>query len=171
MFATLLGALPRPPLPADAAPRELLAAAVRAQESAGLEPLTDGGFGIGDSVVERWRTTAALTDRPVKQVLLGPYSAGRAAVAAASSGPRARARTAAQADNIARAAATLASAETLRADLLALAAAGCSFVEIHEPAATGIGADEVQRALSTTWRAGTRGAILPPRIAQAAGSA
>ena len=95
MFATLLGSLPRPPLPANAEPEELLVAIVRAQEAAGLEPVTDGGFGIGASVAERWRATAALTDRPVKQALLGPYSAGRAAVAVAGSGSAAQAGTAA----------------------------------------------------------------------------
>lgn len=131
MFATLLGSLPRPPLAADAGPEELLAAVLRAQEEAGLEPVSDAGFGIGDSVAERWRTTAGLTDRVVKVALLGPYSPGRQAAGAAGA---------------ARAEATLAAVETLRAELLALAAAGCPFIEIHEPAATGIGADEVERA-------------------------
>lgn len=139
MFATLLGPLPRPPLAPGASPDELLAAVVRAQEAAGLEPLTDGGFGIGASVVARWRATAALTDRAVKQVLLGPYSAGRAASAEAGAGAGSGASAGAEA--------TLAAAETLRADLLSLVGAGCPFIEIHEPAATGIGVDEVQRAL------------------------
>ena len=47
MFATLLGALPRPPLAADASIDELVEAAVRAQEAAGLEPVTDGGLAPG----------------------------------------------------------------------------------------------------------------------------
>ncbi len=137
MFATLLGALPRPPLPADAGPEQLLVEVVRAQEAAGLEPIVDAGFGIGDRIVDRWRATAALTDRPVKQALLGPYSTGRAADAWAGPG----------AGDDARTEATLAAAATLQADLLALAAAGCPFIEIHEPAAIGIGADGVERAL------------------------
>ena len=170
MFATLLGSLPRPPLPADARPEELLVAVVRAQEAAGLEPVTDGGFGIGASVVERWRATAALTDRPVKQALLGPYSAGRAAIAAAGTAAQTEVGgTAAQTEVTLAAAAqtgvggteaqtevggtaaqtevTLAAAESLHADLLALAAAGCPLIEIHEPAATDIAADDFQRAL------------------------
>jgi len=42
MFATLLGSLPRPALGADASRRAFVEAAVRAQEAAGIEPLTDG---------------------------------------------------------------------------------------------------------------------------------
>jgi hypothetical protein len=115
MFGTLLGPLPRPPLPDTATPAELLATVVRAQEAAGLEPITDAGFGVGDDAVTRWVATAARTDRPVKAVLEGPYSSGVAA-------------------------------EAIRAQLLALAAAGCLLVEIHEPAAVDIGADEAKRA-------------------------
>lgn len=122
MFATLLGPLPRPPLPEDAKPTELLAAAVRAQESADLEPVTDGGFGVGESIVDRWRATSALTDRPVKAVLPGPYSSGLTGLAA------------------------VAAIEATRADLAALVQAGCPFIEIHEPAATGIGSDEAERS-------------------------
>lgn len=114
MFGTLLGSLPRPPLPAGAAPAALLAAVVRAQEAAGLEPITDAGFGVADSAVERWRATAALTDRPVKAVLTGPYSTGLPA-------------------------------EAIRDEILALAAAGCPLIEIHEPAAVTIGSDPAKR--------------------------
>jgi hypothetical protein len=50
-----------------------LAAVVRAQEDAGLEPIIDAGFGVG-----RPRSIAGahggLTNRPVKAVLDGPYS-------------------------------------------------------------------------------------------------
>ncbi len=148
MFATLLGSLPRPPLTADAEPEELLVAIIRAQEAAGLEPIVDAGFGIGVSVVERWLTTAALTDRPAKQALLGPYSTGRTSVAgvAGGAGSGAPAGAAEQADDAARTEATLSAAEALRTDLLALAAAGCPYIEIHEPAATKIGTDEARRA-------------------------
>jgi methionine synthase II (cobalamin-independent) len=131
MFATLLGSLPRPPLDDAAAPGELLAAVVRAQEAAGLEPLIDGGFGIGESLAERWRAMAALTDRLVKQAVLGPYSRARAPGA----NPGAVAEV------------TMAIVEPLRLELLDLVAAGCPMIEIHEPAATAIGADDVQRAL------------------------
>lgn len=128
MFATLLGPLPRPPLPDDATPDELLIAVVRAQEAAGLEPITDGGFGVGETPLDRWRATAALTDRPVKATALGPYSAARTI------------RAPGDLDH-----ATMAAADLLRIDLLALAAAGCPFIEIHEPAAAGIGSDARER--------------------------
>ena len=126
MFATLLGPLPRPPLPDDAGPTELLRAVVRAQETAGLEPVTDGGFGVGATPAERWQATARLTDRPVKAVLTGPCSRGQATTT-----PEA---------------ATDATIDAVRAELLELLAAGCAFVEVHEPAATRIGSDEVARA-------------------------
>lgn len=129
MFATLLGSLPRPPLAADAAPMELLVAVVGAQEDAGLEPICDAGFGVGEGVVERWMATAALTDRPVKAALIGPYSRERSAEAA-----------------LATVDAALAAADELRVDLLALVAAGCPMIEIHEPAAIAIGANEAQRS-------------------------
>jgi methionine synthase II (cobalamin-independent) len=95
----------------------LLEAVVRAQEAAGLEPITDAGFGVGDSPAERWRVTAALTDRPVKAALEGPYSSVRAA-----------------------------GADALRPELVDLIAAGCPYIEIHEPAATGIGTDAAERS-------------------------
>jgi methionine synthase II (cobalamin-independent) len=122
MFATLLGPLPRPPLAPDASPEELLRAVIAAQQAAGLEPLTDGGFGIGDTPVERWRGTAALTDRPVKEVVAGPWSAAGAI------------------DEV------MAVATALNEDLRALAAAGCPYIEVHEPDATAIGTDEAARA-------------------------
>src|SRR5258705_11987678 len=78
MFATLLGALPRPAIAAGAPIEALVEAAVRAQEAAGLEPVTNGGFGPADDPVAAWRATARLTERSVKQVVGGPYTAGRA---------------------------------------------------------------------------------------------
>jgi len=122
MITTLLGSLPRPPLAASASPGELLAAVVRAQEEAGLDPISDAGFGVGETAVARWAATSALTGRPVKAVLPGPYS---------------RERTPA---------ATLAAADAIRLDVVALAAAGCPLIEIHEPAAIGIGTDEAERS-------------------------
>lgn len=115
MFGTLLGPLPRPPLPDGATPVELLTAVVRAQEAAGLEPITDAGFGVGEDAVARWKATAALTDRPVKAVVMGPYSTGERV-------------------------------EAIREVIRALAAAGCLLIEIHEPAAIGIGTDAARRA-------------------------
>jgi hypothetical protein len=95
----------------------LLEAVVRAQEAAGLEPITDAGFGVGDSAVERWRATTALTGRPVKAALEGPFSRARAD-----------------------------GADALRPELLALVAAGCPYIEIHEPGAIRIGADAADRS-------------------------
>lgn len=134
MFATLLGGLPRPPLPDDAPSDDLVAAAVHAQEAAGLELLVDGGLWGNvelDTVVERWHATAALTDIVVKAVVLGPWSATRAAIADhAAESP---------ADDLARA------ADATNAVLRELAAAGCPLVEVHEPAATSLGSDPPMR--------------------------
>lgn len=136
MFASLLGPLPRPPLH-DNEDRYALVAVIRAQEAAGLEPIIDAGFGKASSVVERWQYTASLTDRLVKQALVGPYSVGIA------TGPtNGRSATAdALADEV------MAAAVALNADLVALVAAGCPFIEIHEPGAIEIGADESRRSL------------------------
>lgn len=123
MFATLLGGLPRPPLAATATPDEVLEAVVRVQVEAGLEPISDGGFGVGATPAERWTRTAALTGKLVKQVLVGPYSAAHDAPESA-----------------------LAAADALRSEIQALVAAGCPMIEIHEPAATGIATDEALRA-------------------------
>lgn len=127
MFATLLGPLPRPPLPDDAAPEAILDAVLSLQAEHGLEPVTDGGWpmpvgprgpvgppGLG-SPVAAWRSTAARADRLVKAVVVGPYSAGTPAAA-------------------------------VRRQLLDLAAAGCRWIEVHEPAAVSIGEDETARA-------------------------
>ena len=131
MFATLLGSLPRPPLPAAAPLRALVEAVVRAQESAGLEPLTDGGLFDPADPVAAWEATAALTERAVKQAIGGPYTAGRSG----------RGTVAQRTMDI------LARAGDLNDTLRALAAAGCPMIEIHEPAATTIGADAAERAL------------------------
>ena len=139
MFATLLGALPAP---RTGDPAAALSAVVAAQEAAGLEPLADGrgaldlGAGQSDTVagpVERWRATAALTQRAVKQVLRGPWSAVVGADPTMGSEPRARA--------------VLARAEAIREQVLALAAAGCPLVEIEETDADRIGPDEGARRL------------------------
>lgn len=130
MFATLLGALPRPPLPVDAPPDALVEAAVRAQEAAALDPVTDGRPPADRDIARAWEATQGLTERAVKQAVTGPYTAAR-------SGAAGRDRTRA----------TLDRATALNACLRELAAAGCPLIEIHEPAATEIGADEGERAL------------------------
>jgi len=131
MFATLLGPLPRPPLAADARVDDLVTAAVRAQEAAGLEPLTDGGLRGDEPPLTAWLATAGLTDRAVKQVLAGPYTGGRAGGG----------------DAAARTARTLDLASRGNAVIKELATAGCPLVEVHEAAAVAIGTDEAERAL------------------------
>lgn len=128
MFATLLGPLPRPPLPESAgrpgsARRRLaeIEAALTLQVEEDLVPLTDGGFGAGD--VPAWREAAGRIDRAVKAVLVGPWSAAGGDAAAA-----------------------ITAARTLRDRVAAFAAAGCPLVEVHEPLAVSIGTDPVARA-------------------------
>jgi methionine synthase II (cobalamin-independent) len=154
MFATLLGGLPRPPLP-DGHEIEradeldvLVELAIRAQEAAGLEPITDGrlrdpafervGAAIvgstepaGSITVGAWRFAAGLTNRAVKQTLPGPYTLGSAGRERA--GDRERR--------------TMAAAEGLRREVETLAAAGCRLIEIEEVDANQIGEDEVERRL------------------------
>ena len=146
MFATLLGGLPRPDPELDRA----IELAVRAQEEAGLEPITDGRLRDPDfdrlaaalaesdwagraiaSVVEAWRAVAASTDRAAKQALPGPYSVGRRPASEST-------------DRLER---TLGVAGSLAATVEALAAAGCPLVEIEETEAHHIGADEDERRL------------------------
>jgi hypothetical protein len=115
MFATLLGPLPRPALPDDADPESLLDAVLELQVEHGLEPLTDGG----------WPLDA--TD----PVAAWRSTAGRTdrLVKAVIDGPLTSGRPAAD----------------VRAVLLDLADAGCRWIEIHEPSATTIDADPVNR--------------------------
>src|SRR5438094_288969 len=84
------------------------------------------------AVVGAWRAAAAATDRPVKQVLAGPYSAGRDG---APSRP-------------------VELAESLRVTVVALAEAGCPFIEIDESAAEAIAvvAGERQRFVEAHHR-------------------
>lgn len=149
VFGTLLGPLPWPSAipPADGASGATLDAAVRAaidaQVAAGLEPVTDGGLRHADPfapafatdaavwAVEDWRFSASCTDVIVKQALPGPYTVGRRA-ADASAG-------------LAVDEACQAAAVALRERILALIASGCPYIEIHEPDATRIGADNAER--------------------------
>lgn len=116
MFATLLGSLPRPPLADDAVPEALLDAVLALQAEHGLEPLTDAGWAL-----DRGDAVAAWQ-----------ASAGRTdrLVKAVVEGPFTSGRPAAE----------------MRAALLALADVGCRWIEVHEPAAAGIGADPDARA-------------------------
>ena len=168
MFATLLGSLPAPVL--DEGGEELddiVRIAIRAQEAAGLEPITDGrlrerlgGSRVGaartdargddagaesgmvhaSTVVAGWRFAAGETDRAVKQALLGPYSIGWRLAGGRRGGVEREAATE-------RAAATEHAAERLRAVVLELAAAGCPLIEIEETDAHRIRDDPSERAL------------------------
>lgn len=127
MFATLLGPLPRPPLPDDAAPDALLDAVLALQVEHGLEPLTLAGWGIApDDPVASWRAAAARTDRLVKSVVVGPVTGD-------------------------------ADPDTLRTTLLDLADAGCVWIEVHEPAATTIDDDAERTLFAETHQALTAG--------------
>jgi methionine synthase II (cobalamin-independent) len=138
MFATLLGDLPRPPLPEGADAAGFLEAAVEAQVSAGLEPIGDGGWATVVSPVEAWLETSRCTDRLVKQALVGPFSASQGSAGSdASAAPRSGRATGA----------ALEAARATNTVLRDLAAAGCSFIEIHETALPGIGADAAEWAV------------------------
>jgi Cobalamin-independent synthase, Catalytic domain len=130
MFATLLGGLPTPD-PGDVAPVEV---AVRAQEEAGLEPITDGRLGpAGADPVDAWRFTSGLTAHAVKQALSGPYSVGWSDARGAPADVRRRR--------------TVDAAKALRGQVEALADAGCPLIEIEEAEAHRIGLDEAERRL------------------------
>ena len=125
MFSTLLGPLPVDPAesPVHDEPSQLRLDAVAALESAGLELVSDGGEPSGpaedtDAVVARWAAAADAAGGPVKAVLQGPWSATR--------------HDGSDVD---------AAADRLHATVVALAAAGCPFVEIVEPDAAEIASD------------------------------
>ncbi len=159
MFATLLGSLPRP-VGADGQPilddDAAVVSALEAQLAAGLEPLTDGrlrGNGPFATVaalggmaggrdgmrltglptweapltVDAWSFAARHANGVVKQALPGPYTLGRRLGGADLD------------------ATTIAFARALRAEVLALAEAGCPMIEIEEPDAQLIGVDETER--------------------------
>lgn len=130
MFATLLGSLPRPPLPDDAAPERVLDAVFALQIEHGLEPLTTAGWDLpggdtGGDPAASWHEAAARHPGGLlKAVVTGPLTSATPA-------------------------------HVLRATLMALADAGCTWIEVHEPAATAIDDDagrthfaEVHRALT-----------------------
>ena len=157
VFATLLGGLPSPTQGSGAgsgsdAIGEAIVAAIRAQEAAGLEPVTDGRLGdpgfdrlaaaiavvldggdwAGPLTVADWQHATSLTERAVKQALPGPYSLGRRGVAG-SAGDRERQ--------------TLALVDALRREVEALAEAGCPLIEIEETEAHRVGEDVGERRL------------------------
>ena len=82
-------------------------------------------------LVEGWRSTAACTERAVKQVVPGPYSLARRLAPGRAGRP----------------AVTLALAEALNQELRALASAGCPLLEVVEDAAVAIGDDPAERRL------------------------
>ena len=140
MFSTVLGALPPDPDRAGAPAEERIRDTLAEIEATGLELAADGepfdptappSPGI---VVDRWRLASAATTRPVKAVLPGPYSA---------------ARTSASGDLSAAA-----WAEALRPSLVALAEAGCPFIEVDEPDALAIAvvASELRRFVDAQRR-------------------
>jgi methionine synthase II (cobalamin-independent) len=156
MFATLLGALPPPPPDAG----DPLDVVLRAQEEAGLEPVTDGRLGYPDLAdlaqrlegigrgpagelratglprrsrpltVDAWRMTAGRTGKAVKQALPGPYSLLRR-IDPGGHAPDAL---------------LVALATALHEEVRDLAAAGCPLVEIEETEAHLIGEDAIERA-------------------------
>jgi hypothetical protein len=115
MFATLLGPLPRPALPAAADPLAVLDAVLALQADNGLEPLSDGGWPSDPDPVRAWRTATDRAGGLVKAVVVGPVTSGRPVGA-------------------------------IRTTITALADAGCTWIEVHEPAAIALGADASARA-------------------------
>src|SRR4051812_20410190 len=116
MFVTLLGALPRPPLDDAASPEALLDAALDAQVSHGLAPVTDAGWPLVlDDPVASWRAASGRTDRPVKAAVVGPWTSGRPVA-------------------------------DVRATMAGLGDAGCGWIEVVEPAASTVGNDPGARA-------------------------
>ncbi len=171
MFATLHGGYPCPPVDQrdPAAVDQAVSEVLREQGVAGLTLLTDGGLrtpnliaatvaalaGIeplgpsdaeGDgrtprvisvpawerpALVDGWRRTAELTDLPVKARLIGPYTLGRRL----------------ERGNFGRRRLTMALAAALNSELVALAEAGCPFVQVEEDEAIGIGPNQAERNL------------------------
>ena len=117
---------------------DAVVAVIRAQEDAGLEPLTDGRLrdageeGVS-GVVACWSFANAQTDLAVKQALQGPYSLGWSAVRDGSA--------------VERRGAVMRAATWLREMVRELAEAGCRLVEIEETQAHRIGDDTGERAL------------------------
>jgi 5-methyltetrahydropteroyltriglutamate--homocysteine methyltransferase len=166
VFATLGGSLPAPPLPARADGADetdvLIRIAIAEQESAGLEPITDGGLrhrdpkatlaGGLDGVEVRAGAPAVVRRSPQWRapILVDAWqfaaSCTDRAVKQAIVGPYTLARHLAP-GRLGRETVTLALAEALNAELRALAAAGCPLIEVVEDAAVTIGDDPAERRL------------------------
>ncbi len=121
MFSTLLGTLPPAAHDGETSSGHHVAVLTELADL-GLDLVTTGAAPIGpettpDDAVAGWLVASAAVNVPVKQVLVGPYSAGR------DGGPSRPAEI----------------AEALRPTLAALADAGCQFVEVDEPDALAIG--------------------------------
>ena len=128
MFSTLLGALPASAGGGSSSFEEAIVENVADLEATGLGLVSSGlpaaaGSVEPQEVVRQWQTATGATTLPVKAVVSGPYSAGKAGrpTTPEEIGERL--------------------AETVRA----LFAAGCSFVEIDEPDALEIATDEEER--------------------------
>jgi hypothetical protein len=164
VFATLLGGLPRPPLPEDVRPEDLVVAAVAAQAARGIEPLTDGRVlwadRYADAVaglegIERDTATGTLrmvaAPSRVRPLAVAAYRRTRTltdrAVKQALPGPYTLGRWVARDPGLSREAVTIALAIALREEVLELAAAGCPLIEIEERDAAAIGSDPRERAL------------------------
>lgn len=166
MFATLHGGYPSAPFDRDdpAALERAVAAVLEEQAGAGLSLLTDGGLRTPDllaatvaglagielgvsaegatgvislpvwerpGLVASWRATAGLTDLAVKARLLGPYSLALRL----------------ERGSFDRRGLTMALAAALNLELIALAEAGCPFVQVEEDEAVRIGPDPAERNL------------------------
>jgi hypothetical protein len=116
MFATLLGGLPRPPLDAAATPEAILDACLELQLANGIEPLTDAGWGLAPEDVSGSWRATAARTDALTKAVV--------------TGPFSSGRP----------------PDAVRADLLALADAGCRWIEVHEPEAVSIGEDREARA-------------------------
>lgn len=140
---------------------DLVRSVLAEQEAAGLGLLCDGGLRSPDPIgslaggldgfevtagrvravaeprwrgpvlVEAWRSTAALTELPVKQAIVGPYTLARRVDAGATGRVRL----------------TLALAEALREELRALAEAGCPVIQVDEDDAALVGLDPSERRI------------------------
>lgn len=125
MFATLLGGLPRPPADPGAPAGARLDAVVAVQVDHGLEPVTGAGWDDEGSVVDgatdaRRLVTGWRATRDRTDRLVKATILGP--WSAGSTGKKERDR------------------------LLALVDAGCTWIEVHEPAAVSIGTDPEARA-------------------------
>jgi methionine synthase II (cobalamin-independent) len=173
MFATLLGGLPRPPLPDPDRHRfddrgvldSLVARVIEAQEAAGLELLTDGRLrrpAFTGPLAGLRGLAIAGPDEDLAAVpgtlptWAGPLNVDdwRFAAAATSRpvkqalpGPYTAGRRLTGNGDLDREALTMALAAALRTEIEALAAAGCPVAEIEERDAGEIGADEQERRI------------------------